>query len=605
MASQTPPAPPAPSASPQRDAPGAAAGADPSPAGQAGLSRQPPPPPPRVRRPTAASRIRAIADVATTLNLRESLRRLADRVRKGAGNAQRAEFVEAAIGECLDEAVTAGPSDRWLACEAATWALAWMARARRAGGSAGGLLERLVGEARSTEPLLADGDTSPARFVLTLARLFRDIEACSRLEPAATGAMAAEIERLVTPAGGVQLAGSAATVDRVVRWTSFRETATGTGSPAWDEVTDRRWRKAAGHALRLLGDGGRRIAGSGLMPARFTTVLLEAFKPLDTRRRRTVKAVRSGRLPQGRGARLLPRDWHDEDAAIAVMRSDWGRGAVRVLVDYRHPTPRLEIAVGDRLVLDGPWQWNVSVAGTPIESEGPWSADCWEAGAQASFLEISAPLPGGLRFERQIAMLPRERVVLLADAITGSSPTPPATAAGRGETNGHATAPGARGPQLRYAASLPLGPGLEADPAEETREVLVFDTRMRMMALPLALPEWRVGQGGKLEPAAGGLSLSQESGGSRLYAPLWLDFDPARIGRPLTWRQLTVADTRVNLPPWQAAGFRVQAGLEQWLVYRALDEARNRTLLGCNLSSEFFLGRIRKQGAVKRILEIQ
>jgi hypothetical protein len=125
------------------------------------------------------------------------------------------------------------------------------------------------------------------------------------------------------------------------------------------------------------------------------------------------------------------------------------------------------------------------------------------------------------------------------------------------------------------------------------------------MALPLALPEWRVGQGGRLEPAAGGLSLSQETGGSRLYAPLWLDFDPARIGRPLTWRQLTVADTRVNLPPWQAAGFRVQAGLEQWLVYRALDEARNRTLLGCNLSSEFFLGRIKKQGAVKRILEIQ
>jgi hypothetical protein len=158
---------------------------------------------------------------------------------------------------------------------------------------------------------------------------------------------------------------------------------------------------------------------------------------------------------------------------------------------------------------------------------------------------------------------------------------------------------------LRSRSTLPLSAGLEADPAEETREVLVFDTRMRMMALPLALPEWRVGHGGKLEAGPAGLTLAQETGGPRLYAPLWLDLDPDRIGRPLTWRQLTVADTRINLPPWQAAGFRVQAGLDQWLVYRALDEARNRTLLGCNLSNEFFLGRIKPRGTVKRVLEIQ
>ena len=78
-----------------------------------------------------------------------------------------------------------------------------------------------------------------------------------------------------------------------------------------------------------------------------------------------------------------------------------------------------------------------------------------------------------------------------------------------------------------------------------------------------------------------------------------------RIGQPLTWRQLTVADTRINLPAWQAAGFRVQSGQEQWLLYRSLDAARNRTLLGCNVSCEFLLGRIKPRGAVKRVLEIQ
>ena len=81
--------------------------------------------------------------------------------------------------------------------------------------------------------------------------------------------------------------------------------------------------------------------------------------------------------------------------------------------------------------------------------------------------------------------------------------------------------------------------------------------------------------------------------------------DPARQGRPLTWRQLTVADTRQNLPPHQAVGFRVQEGLEQWLVYRTLDAARNRTVIGCNLSCGFMLGRIERTGMVDRTIEIQ
>jgi hypothetical protein len=49
----------------------------------------------------------------------------------------------------------------------------------------------------------------------------------------------------------------------------------------------------------------------------------------------------------------------------------------------------------------------------------------------------------------------------------------------------------------------------------------------------------------------------------------------------------------------------VQAGLDQWLVYRALDAARNRTVLGCNVSCEFLVGRVRKSGEIARTLEIQ
>jgi hypothetical protein len=533
----------------------------------------------------AARRIRRLADVGDTLDGRDRLRALANRVRKGGRDTQRMTFIEAAIGECLDEASQAeSPLSRWLACEGATWALAWMARTRRAGGSAGRLLERLVGQARAAQALLATGDTLPARFVLTLARLFRDIEACRCLEDGTMATVAAEIDRLVSPQGVVNVSGSTAAVERVVRWTTVRETALATGDLAWNDATERRWKAAATVALRLLGGRGRVLAGAGQMPDCFTAPLVKAIEGMEGRRERTMAVLRrSGGRAAGR--RVLACDLHDPTAACAVLRSGWDRDSVRVSLDYRHAVPRLEIAVADRLLVEGPWQWEAWFEGRALEAEGAWTVSCFESDRKAAFLEIVAPLAGGRQFERQVVVLRRERIVLLADAITGPASPPPA--------------------DLRYRSVVPLAPGLDADAAEETREVCVFDTATRFMALPLALPEWRTAGRGRLEASGSGLVLDQEARGGRLYAPLWLDCDPSRVGRPLTWRQLTVADTRINLPPHQAAGFRVQAGIEQWLLYRALDTPRNRTLLGCNVSCEFLLGRLKKGGEVARTLEIQ
>ncbi len=211
---------------------------------------------------------------------------------------------------------------------------------------------------------------------------------------------------------------------------------------------------------------------------------------------------------------------------------------------------------------------------------------CWESDRKASFLEIVAPLAGGLQIERQVVVLPDEKLVFLADAVTPRS--------------GGAAAV----QSLQYRGTLPLAGGLDCGREEETRELVVSDTVTRCMVLPLALPEWRTAGRGTFAATADGLTLEQP-GAVRLYAPLWIDCDAKRIGRPRTWRQLTVADTRIILPPHQAAGFRVQAGLEQWLVYRALDAPRNRTLLGCNVSCEFLLGRVKRSGEVARTLEIQ
>jgi len=449
--------------------------------------------------------------------------------------------------------------------------------------------------ARSAGDGLQSRDTASARFVVALARLFCDIEACRCLEKEATAALEEEIGRLVSEDGVVTVAatsggGSAAAVDRVARWAAVRDLALSTGGPLpWSDSADARWTLAVRTGLRLLGSQGRILSGAGRLPASFSEMLLDAADAdLKSSVGRTADALRKPPkdAAAGRSKRLMPRDLHSVDAATAILRTGWGRDALRLMIDYRHPTPRLELATGERLLVDGPWQWRVSLDGRPLEAEGPWTLSGFESDGKATFLEIVAPLAGGIQLERQLVLLPQDRVLVLSDGLTAGSPP-----AGR---------------TLRYEGFLPTGSSLESEQADETREAMVYDTSMRMMAIPLALPEWTAASAaGSFSATADGLALTQESHGGRLYAPLWIDCDPARFGRQVTWRQLTVADTRINLPRHQAAGFRVQTGLEQWLLYRSLDTPRNRTVLGCNLSCEFLLGRIGRKGVVSRTLEIQ
>ncbi|NDC53102.1 MAG: hypothetical protein EBZ74_02140, partial [Planctomycetia bacterium] len=91
----------------------------------------------RVGARLAARRIRVVAELSGCLDARRRLRRLARLVERGSREMRRVAFVEGLLGDCLDDAVgDVAPRERWLACEAVTWGLAWLARTRRAGGSA-------------------------------------------------------------------------------------------------------------------------------------------------------------------------------------------------------------------------------------------------------------------------------------------------------------------------------------------------------------------------------------------------------------------------------------------------------------------------------------
>ena len=159
---------------------------------------------------------------------------------------------------------------------------------------------------------------------------------------------------------------------------------------------------------------------------------------------------------------------------------------------------------------------------------------------------------------------------------------------------------------LSYRGSLPVAAGCDVTAAAETRELTIADTKPQAMLMPLALPEWNCGHTEHTwgwQASSRAIHLEQRSPVRRLFAPVWVDLAARRFRTQVTWRQLTVADTRVILRPEQAAGFRIQAALTQWLLYRSLDEPRNRTFLGCNLSSFFRLGKLGDDGLVSQMAE--
>ena len=124
--------------------------------------------------------------------------------------------------------------------------------------------------------------------------------------------------------------------------------------------------------------------------------------------------------------------------------------------------------------------------------------------------------------------------------------------------------------------------------------------------LPLALPEWREQAGvGALIATPQGLELHQAADGQRLMAPLFVDLDPRRMRRRLTWRQLTVAESLSIQPADVAGGYRVAVGSQQWLIYRSLGPRGNRTVLGHNLSTESLVARFDSSGEVEPIIEIE
>jgi hypothetical protein len=280
---------------------------------------------------------------------------------------------------------------------------------------------------------------------------------------------------------------------------------------------------------------------------------------------------------------------HSEVARRALLRRTWQPPFDSLAVDYSRPDLRLELMVGGHPLLSGIWSFETTAGGRPLSAAGPWEEICWHTDREVDYLELELPLSGGWKLQRQMVLARKDQFLYLADALIGEEALPESAKA-----------------EIRHAFQLPLAGGITFQRAAQTREGALVAKRKRLArVLPLALPEWRTELCcGDLVHEMNQLVLRHAGQGRNLYSPLWFDLAAARLRRDCTWRRLTVGENLEVQPRDVAAGFRVQSGKEQWLIYRTLAARRSRTVLGQNYAADFVLCRFLFSGATEDILEI-
>lgn len=335
-------------------------------------------------------------------------------------------------------------------------------------------------------------------------------------------------------------------------------------------------------------DGDQVLGGSEFSPELFRTAVTLADEKETTwkaaqllpRGRRLL--AQQGRL---RVPKRLPRPSNvSEWSRAAILRTNWSRRSPQFTLLFSDCRTMCELSLGKRLIWSGPWIPEISLDGQAVAAHGDVDMVCEFQDQDVEYVELEMCLTDHWRLQRQIMLAKRDGFLLLADAILGNEPAP-----------------------IDYRCAVPLADHVSFRPASETNEGwLAVGSESSLLALPLALPEWRSERNvGRLATDDGQLVLSQQAHGRAMFCPLFLDLEPRRQGKSYTWRRLTVGEDRQIVRPDVAAAYRVQIGRAQWLIYRSLTGRTGRTVLGQHFLYEYVVGRFPKSGEVDTLLQIE
>lgn len=436
-------------------------------------------------------------------------------------------------------------------------------------------------DAQGLEPGVARA-LAAVELPLTLAQAFPELSVCREQAAKALTALEQHLIAVLDPKGMPAARWWNELPALAASWTRARKLSAALGI-AWPADVESRWRALLPQLVRLIRPD-RRLAVSGhAWPRALLGALIETSS--SGRSQRLARENWGLAPPETESARPpspVSAAHTSEDAQCAVLWSDWSPRAARLTVAYDDRQCRLDLASGPLSLCRGATNPQVRIDGQLRAVDSEWEQICWQSDADVDYLELEIDLVGGWRVQRHLLLARQDRFLLLADAVLGEQPA-----------------------QIDYEVALPLGE-TEFTAAKETNEGWLVAKRRQFSVLPLAMPEWRSAtRAGRLTASQGHLRHTAAARGQALFAPLLVDLDSTRSRQPLTWRQLTVAETRVIQRPDVAVGYRAQLGRQQWIVYRSLGERGNRTLLGHNTAYEFVVARFLRSGQVDTLLQIE
>lgn len=282
---------------------------------------------------------------------------------------------------------------------------------------------------------------------------------------------------------------------------------------------------------------------------------------------------------------------HSEESQIAVLRTGWGLKRREAYVRYSGHEVWAELRSSGKTLFSCQLATHVTVAGEALAVVGTWEEVCYESDEDVDYLELEAILSDGWRIQKQFLLTKDDNLLLIGDAVLP----------------GKSRAKDAGGDDLCLEQRYTLADGIKYFGADEHNEGYLWGENPEAVVFPLALSEWRLGnREGELTVKQQVLSYRVTKGQHRaVYAPLLFVLNGKAATKKYTWRRLSVAEELDRQTEDIAAGFRIQVGKRQWLLYRSLTEFGNRTLLGQNYSSEFAFGEFQEDGTVYEYVEIE
>lgn len=424
-----------------------------------------------------------------------------------------------------------------------------------------------------------------AELPATLAYQLPELASAEALAESVSGTLAEWSDQRLDSSASVHGQHLASLMPLIASLARVRLLGKSSGRKFWTSDTQKQFELLVEYAWRLTRADGSLMFGTGDRKAH-RKALRDALR--SCKRDRTSGVALAVEKGSKDGASGLPTSsWQLEDAGLAGLRCNWRRNSPQLAINHSSADFKSELSIGRSSLWNGTHTLELRIDGELLTPEGTWDQVCWESDHDIDYIEMELSFAGGVSVQRHVALARHDRVLFLADAVLG-----------------------VKSGKIEYAATFPLTDAAKFLPEAETREgqLVIEEDGLVARVVPLALNEWRNGPGfkGALDVRDGRLVLSQTAAGQNLLAPLFIDLEPRRAKREITWRQLTVGKERQPVPHDEAVGYRVQVGSEQWVFYRAMGGAATRTVLGKNLYNELLIGQFHADdGHISTLVEIE